>query len=52
MDTGPVNDLYAFRMVDTPHPVRTPGWPSMRRSWDWKSGPLHGAWIDLPPGFR
>lgn len=27
MDTGPVNDLYAFRMVDTPHPVRTPGWP-------------------------
>lgn len=27
MDTGPVNDLYAFTMVDKPHPVRHPGWP-------------------------
>jgi len=27
MDTGPVNDVYAFYMVDTPHPVRHPGWP-------------------------
>lgn len=27
MDTGPVNDVYAFIMVDKPHPIRTPGWP-------------------------
>lgn len=27
MDTGPVNDVYAFYMVDKPHPNRHPGWP-------------------------
>jgi len=27
MDTGPVNDVYAFYMVDRPHPNRHPGWP-------------------------
>ena len=27
MDTGEVNDVYAFDMVDTPHPSRHPGWP-------------------------
>lgn len=27
MDTGPVNDVYSFYMVDTPHPNRVPGWP-------------------------
>lgn len=27
MDDGPVNDVYAFYMVDKPHPVRHPGWP-------------------------
>lgn len=26
-DDGPINDVYAFYMVDTPHPVRHPGWP-------------------------
>lgn len=36
MDDGPVNDVYAFYMVDTPHPKRSPGWPldsiSIRRT--------------------
>lgn len=36
MDDGPVNDVYAFTIVDRPHPVRVPGWPldsiSIRRS--------------------
>ena len=36
MDDGPVNDVYSFYMVDTPHPKRNPGWPldsiSIRRS--------------------
>lgn len=36
MDDGPVNDVYAFYMVDKPHPKRNPGWPldsiSIRRS--------------------
>ncbi len=36
MDDGPVNDVYAFYMVDTPHPRRNPGWPldsiSIRKS--------------------
>lgn len=27
MDTGPVNDIYAFQLVDRPHPERHPGWP-------------------------
>ena len=27
MDTGPVNDVYAFYLVDKPHPIRHPGWP-------------------------
>ena len=27
MDTGPVNEVYSFYMVDTPHPNRVPGWP-------------------------
>lgn len=27
MDDGPINDVYAFYMVDTPHPTRHPGWP-------------------------
>ena len=27
MDTGPVNDVYAFYLVDKPHPERHPGWP-------------------------
>lgn len=27
MDTGAVNDVYAFHMVDTPHENRHPGWP-------------------------
>ena len=27
MDDGPVNDVYAFYMVDKPHERRHPGWP-------------------------
>lgn len=27
MDDGPINDVYAFYMVDKPHPKRNPGWP-------------------------
>ena len=27
MDDGPVNDVYAFYMVDKPHTSRHPGWP-------------------------
>lgn len=27
MDDGPVNDVFAFYMVDKPHPIRHPGWP-------------------------
>ena len=27
MDDGPINDVYAFYMVDKPHPNRHPGWP-------------------------
>lgn len=26
-DTGPINDVYAFYMVDNPHHLRHPGWP-------------------------
>ncbi len=36
MDDGPINDVYAFYMVDKPHEKRNPGWPldsiSIRRS--------------------
>ena len=36
MDDGAINDVYAFYMVDTPHPRRNPGWPldsiSIRRA--------------------
>lgn len=27
MDTGAINDVYSFYMVDRPHPARHPGWP-------------------------
>ena len=27
IDTGAVNDVYAFDMIDTPHERRHPGWP-------------------------
>lgn len=38
MDTGAVNDVYAFYMVDTPHENRHPGWPLDSLSVDRRTG--------------